>query len=71
MGLSFIFITKTKGLPFIDEGYLHSEVFCRTPDDQLYKTVRYGVAVTVEAGEHIPVYQEVREGLAVRPRVAR
>lgn len=58
-------------MPFVDKGYLHFELFCRTPDNQLYKTVRYGVAVTIEAGEHIPVYQEVKERLAVRPRVTR
>lgn len=35
------------------------------------KRLGTGWAVTIEAGEHIPVYQEVKERLAVRPRVAR
>lgn len=58
-----------KAVPFVEEGYLRFKVFCRTVDNKLYKPVRYGVAVTIEAGEHIPVYQEIKERLVVRPRV--
>lgn len=58
-----------RAVPFVEEGYLRFKVFCRTADNKLDKPVRYGVAVTIEAGEHIPVYQEVKERLAVRPRV--
>jgi len=58
-----------RAVPFVEEGYLRFKVFCRTVDNKLDKPVRYGVAVTIEAGEHIPVYQEVKERLAVRPRV--
>ena len=60
-----------RAVPFVDNGHLSFKIFRREQDSTIDKPVRYGVAVTIEAGEHIPVYQEVREGLAVRPRVTR
>ncbi len=32
----------------------------------LDQSIRYGLAVTIRAGEHVPVYQEVRQALAVQ-----
>ena len=60
-----------RAVPFVDNGHLSFKIFRREQDSAIDKPVGYGVAVTIEAGEHIPVYQEVKEGLAVRTRVAR
>ena len=60
-----------RAVDFVDNGHLSFKIFRRDQDSTIDKPVRYGVAVTIEAGEHIPVYQEVKERLAVRPRVTR
>ena len=57
-------------VPFIDDGHLQFLVFCRNQGGSLDGSIRYGVAVTIEAGEHIPVYQQVRQRLGIQPRVA-
>ena len=54
-----------KAVPFIDDGHVLLRIFCREQAGSLDQTIRYGVAVTIEAGEGIPVYQEVRARLAV------
>ena len=40
-------------------------VYCREQAGTLDQSIRYGIAVTIEAGEGIPVYNEVRARLAV------
>ena len=55
---------------FLDDGHLRFRVFCREQGGALNHPIRYGLAVTIEAGEGIPVYQEVQQRLGVRPRVA-
>ena len=57
-----------KSVVLIKDGHLLFNVFCRAQENNLDKPARYGLAVTIEAGEHIPVYQEVREWLAVAVR---
>lgn len=57
-----------ESIAFVNNGYLLFNVFCRAQNNNLDKPIRYGVAVTIEAGEHIPVYQEVRARLAVGAR---
>lgn len=57
-----------KSVVFIHNGHLLFNVFCRAQNNNLDKPIRYGLAVTIEAGEHIPVYQEVRERLTVGVR---
>ena len=57
-------------VPFIDDGHLQFRVFCSEQGGSLDGTIRYGVAVTIEAGDGIPVYQEVRQRLGIQPRVA-
>ena len=57
-------------VPFIDNGHLQFLVSCRNQGGSLDGSIRYGVAVTIEAGEHIPVYQQVRQRLGIQPRVA-
>ena len=59
-----------RAVPFIDDGHLQFRVFCREQGGSLDGSIRYGVAVTIEAGEQIPVYQQVRQRLGIQPRVA-
>lgn len=54
---------------FVEDGHVHFAVTCTTPAGSLDEPVRYGLAVTVEAGEGVPVYAELRERLEVRQRV--
>ena len=57
---------------FVDDGHVVLQVYCREQAGALDQAIRYGMAVTIEAGEGIPVYDQVRARLAVRvaPRVA-
>lgn len=63
-----VFHTRYEGhraIPFIDDGHIRFRVSCREPAGALDRNIRYGMAVTIEAGAHIPVYREVRARLAV------
>lgn len=55
---------------FVDQGHLSFRVFCRGQGGALDQPIRYGLAVTIEAGVGIPVYQEVRQRLGIQPRIA-
>ncbi len=55
---------------FVDDGHMHCRVFCRKQGGALDQPIRYGMAVTVEAGEGVPVYQEIRQRLGIQPQVA-
>lgn len=57
-----------RAVGFVDDGHISLRVFCRERGGRLDQTVRYGVAVTIEAGEGIPVYREVRSRLAAGVR---
>ena len=59
-----------RAVPFVDDGHVRFRVFCREQAGALDRPIRYGLAVTIEAGEHVPVYQEVRQRLGIRPRAA-
>ena len=59
-----------KAVTFVGDGYLQFRVYCRQQGGALDQLIRYGLAVTIEAGEGIPVYQEVRQRLGIRPRAA-
>lgn len=54
-----------KAVPFVDNGYVLLRVVCREQGGSLDQSIGYGIAVTIEAGEGVPVYQEVRQRLAV------
>ena len=54
-----------RAIPFIDDGHIRLRVFCRAQAGGLDEPIRYGMAVTIEAGAHIPVYREVRARLEV------
>ena len=55
---------------FVDDGHLQFRVFCREQGGALDQSIGFGLAVTIEAGEGVPVYQEVRQRLGVRPQPA-
>ncbi len=60
--------TGQKAVPFIDDGHISFRVFCREQGGALDQSIRYGLAITIEAGEGITVYQEVRQRLGIQPR---
>jgi hypothetical protein len=51
----------------IDDGHITFRVFCRERGGALDQSIPYGLAVTIEAGEGIAVYQEVRQRLGIHP----
>ena len=61
--------TGDKAVDFVDDGHIRFRVFCREQGGPLDRAIRYGLAVTIEAGESVPVYQEIRQRLQIRPRV--
>ena len=50
---------------FVDDGHVLLRIFCREQAGALDQPIRYGAAVTIEAGEGIAVYDEVRTRLGV------
>ena len=54
---------------FLNDGHLALRVWCKE-DAGISDgaTVRYGIAVTIEAGAALPVYQEIQARLRVAPR---
>ena len=59
-----------RAVSFVDDGYVLLRIFCREQAGALDQSIRYGVAVTIEAGEGIAVYDEIRTRLGL-PVVAR
>ena len=55
-----------KAVAFVDDGHVVLRVYCREQAGALDQSIRYGLAVTIEAGEGIPVYDEVRARLGAR-----
>jgi hypothetical protein len=56
-------------VPFVDDGHLTLRVWCKEDagiDDNTQ--IPYGIAVTIEAGTALPVYQQVQAKLRVRPQ---
>ena len=56
----------TKSFQFIDDGHVLFRIFCREQAGSLDQPIDYGIAVTIEADEGIPIYDEVRARLAVQ-----
>ena len=50
---------------FVDDGHVLLRIFCREQAGVLDQPIRYGAAVTIEAGEGIAVYDEIRTRLGV------
>ncbi len=57
-----------KAKAFAGDGYLKFDVICKEPAGKIDSPIPYGLIVTIEAGEHIPVYQEIRAQLTIRAR---
>lgn len=57
-----------RAVSFVDDGHIQFRVYCREQAGPLDQAIRYGLAVTVEAGEGVPVYQEIRQRLGIQPR---
>jgi len=57
-----------RAVAFVDGNTLALRVFCREQGGALDQSIRYGLAVTIEAGSAVRVYEEVRQGLGIRPR---
>ena len=53
---------------FIDDGNASFRIHCREQAGKLDQGIRYGIAITIEAGEGIPVYEDVRARL-LAPRI--
>lgn len=58
-----------RAVAFVDDGHMQCRVFCREQGGALDQPTRYGLAVTIEAGEGVPVYQEIRQRLGIQPLV--
>ena len=57
-----------RAVAFVDGNTIALRVFCREQGGALDQSIRYGLTVTIEAGAAIQVYEEVRQGLGIRPR---
>jgi hypothetical protein len=57
-----------RAVPFVDDGHLALRIWCKDDSGTIEQAIRYAVAVTVEAGTQIPVYEEIQQRLRVRPR---
>ena len=57
-----------KAVDFVDGNFLALRVYCREQGGALDQPIPYGLAVTIEAGQGIPVYDEIRQALGIRPR---
>ena len=55
-----------RAVTLVDDGHVVLRVYCREQAGALDQSILYGIAITIEAGEGIPVYEEVRTRLAVR-----
>ena len=54
-----------KAVSFVDDGHVLLRIFCREQAGALDQPIRYGAVVTIEAGEGIAVYDEIRTRLGV------
>lgn len=57
-----------RAVPFIDEGHLNVRVWCKDDAGNDGNRVQYAIAVTIEAGTALQVYEQVRDRLLVRAR---
>ena len=54
-----------KAIAFVDDGHVIFQVHCREQAGVLDQSICYGIVVSIEAGEAIPVYEEIRTRLAI------
>jgi hypothetical protein len=55
-------------VPFIDDGHLSLQIWCKEDAGDQNGPVQYGMAVTIEAEIELPIYDEIQARLRVRPR---
>ncbi|HXH23981.1 MAG TPA: hypothetical protein VNI78_01955 [Vicinamibacterales bacterium] len=60
-------LTGERAVPFLDDGHLSVRVWCKDDAGNNGASVRYAIAVTIEAGTPLPIYEEVRQRLRIRP----
>lgn len=58
--------TGERAVPFIDDGHLSVDVWCKDDAGANAEPVRYAIAITIEAGTPLPVYEQVQQRLRVR-----
>ena len=54
-----------QAVAFVDDRHVVLRVYCREQAGALDQSIRCDIAVTIEAGKGIPVYDEVRARLTV------
>ena len=59
-----------EAVPHVADGHIQFQVFCREQAGNLDQEIAYGLAVTIEAGVNVAVYQEVRQRLRIQPPLA-
>lgn len=56
-------------VPFVDDGHLSLRIWCKEVAGlDGNEPIRYAVAVTIEAGKTLPVYEQIQQRLIIRPR---
>ena len=57
-----------RAVEFLDGENVSVRIVCREQAGRLDEPIHYGMAVTVEAGEGVPIYEQIRDRLAIRTR---
>jgi hypothetical protein len=57
-----------KAVPFIDDGHLNLQIWCKEDAGGGDGDIRFGIAISIEAEGAMPVYDEIRQRLRVTPR---
>lgn len=57
-----------RAVPFLDDGHLSLKVWCKEDAGGVEDPIRYGIAITIEAENAIPIYEEIEQRLRVAPR---
>jgi len=59
----------TAAVPFVDDGHLVLRVWCKEDAGSSGgELVRYGIAVTIESENALPIYDQIQQRLRVRPQ---
>jgi hypothetical protein len=58
----------SRAVPFLDDGYLSLQVWRKEDAGGVSSAIRFGIAISIEAGEAIPVYDEIAQRLRITPR---
>jgi hypothetical protein len=61
-------MTGKRAVPFIDDGHLNIRVWCKDDAGNDGNAVQYAIAVTIESGTPLRIYEEVRDRLRARVR---